>query len=80
MPQATSQTTSPTLQEDITRVEAFRDAFGYTFNNPNLLKEALTKSGSFPNYERLEFLGDSILGKKTHKSKEKQRQSERIVK
>jgi dsRNA-specific ribonuclease len=63
VPQVTSQATRPRLQ-DTTRVEAFREAFGYTFNNPNLLKEALTKSGSHPNYERLEFLGDSILGKK----------------
>ncbi len=27
--------------QDSTRVEAFREAFGYTFKDPNLLKEAL---------------------------------------
>lgn len=42
-------------------------AFGYTFKNPELLQEALTHS-SFANEhrvrsnERLEFLGDSVLG------------------
>ncbi|OGV52095.1 MAG: ribonuclease III [Legionellales bacterium RIFCSPHIGHO2_12_FULL_42_9] len=34
----------------------------YTFTNPNLLKQALTHcSAGSENYERLEFLGDSIL-------------------
>ncbi|UTC24490.1 ribonuclease III [Candidatus Comchoanobacter bicostacola] len=36
--------------------------FGYTFKNPKLLKLALThRSQSSQNYERLEFLGDSVL-------------------
>lgn len=35
---------------------------GYKFKNPSLLKQALTHSSfSSENYERLEFLGDSIL-------------------
>ncbi|GAB4317452.1 MAG: ribonuclease III [Candidatus Zixiibacteriota bacterium] len=45
-----------------------REIFGYRFNNPNLLTEALTHR-SYANthnsdltYERLEFLGDSVLG------------------
>lgn len=37
--------------------------FGYTFKNSNLLEQALThRSASKDHYERLEFLGDSILG------------------
>ncbi|MCL2633879.1 MAG: ribonuclease III [Oscillospiraceae bacterium] len=43
----------------------FEKKIGYTFKNKNLLKEALTHSSysvdSFC-YERLEFLGDSVLG------------------
>lgn len=36
---------------------------GYRFNNPNLLKTALThRSHGMDNYERLEFLGDALLG------------------
>ncbi len=36
---------------------------GYTFSQPELLKRALThRSYSTDHYERLEFLGDSILG------------------
>lgn len=40
---------------------------GYQFQNPTLLKNALTHSSfanehNIPSYERLEFLGDSILG------------------
>ncbi len=36
---------------------------GYTFNQPALLERALThRSYGSANYERLEFLGDSILG------------------
>ena len=35
----------------------------YTFRQPDLLERALThRSKSAANYERLEFLGDSILG------------------
>lgn len=44
---------------DIPAVEAI---LGYKFNNPALLKKALTfSSASTDNNERLEFLGDSIL-------------------
>jgi len=40
-----------------------RKQLGYEFSNPQLLKQALThKSFSSSNNERLEFLGDSILG------------------
>ncbi len=42
--------------------EAFSKRLGYTFANPALLAEALThRSFGTPNYERLEFLGDSVL-------------------
>lgn len=50
--------------------QEFQEKTGYTFNNPELLKIALThrsfaKSGDgdwLPSNERLEFLGDSVLG------------------
>ena len=36
---------------------------GYEFNNPQLLEQALRhKSAGQPNNERLEFLGDAVLG------------------
>ncbi len=44
------------------------EIFGYTFKNPNLLEEALShpslclKGNNVISYERLEFLGDSVLG------------------
>ena len=49
---------------------ALMDALGYTFQNPRLLENALThssfanerKAGAYKSNERLEFLGDSVLG------------------
>jgi ribonuclease-3 len=42
--------------------EALCGKIGYTFNRPELLRQALThRSHSLPHYERLEFLGDSVL-------------------
>jgi ribonuclease-3 len=43
------------------------DRLGYTFSDPSLLVEALTHTSfsaehSTPSYERLEFLGDAVLG------------------
>lgn len=47
------------MKDDINRLT--RD-LGYTFNNQELLVEALThRSASSPNNERLEFLGDGVL-------------------
>lgn len=50
-------------------VEELESKIGYTFKNRKLLKIALTHSsfanesgGKFVSYERLEFLGDSVLG------------------
>ena len=50
-------------------VEELESKIGYTFKNRKLLKIALTQSsfanesgGKFVSYERLEFLGDSVLG------------------
>ena len=46
---------------------ALEDRLGYTFSDPSLLVEALTH-GSYsdqtgaPSYQRLEFLGDAVLG------------------
>lgn len=40
----------------------FLQKLGYTFKQPDLLREALThRSLGFPNNERFEFLGDSVL-------------------
>ena len=43
---------------------ALTDKLGYSFDNPNLLKRALTHRSfdSKMSYERLEFLGDALLG------------------
>lgn len=44
-------------------VEKLEKAFDLRFSNPGLLEQALThRSRSHRNYERLEFLGDSVLG------------------
>jgi ribonuclease-3 len=43
--------------------EAFLEISGYFFKNPSLLRRALTHaSASTDNNERLEFLGDAVLG------------------
>ncbi len=43
-------------------MKELKEVNGYTFKNPKLLERALTHSSySKENYERLEFLGDSIL-------------------
>ncbi len=51
-------------------LDRLQKILGYRFANPALLKEALThrsyinlpEYGHLPSYERLEFLGDSVLG------------------
>jgi ribonuclease-3 len=44
-------------------VDSLRVKLGYTFTDPELLERALThKSRSKKNQERLEFLGDAVLG------------------
>jgi ribonuclease-3 len=51
---------------DYDRLEACQKALRYAFADPGLLEEALThsssKSAENPSNERLEFLGDAILG------------------
>ncbi len=43
--------------------ERLEAALGHTFSDRNLLVQALThRSGGADNYERLEFLGDAVLG------------------
>jgi ribonuclease-3 len=52
--------------EDVGRevkLAVFQDRLGYHFKNPEFLDKALTHSSkSVDNYERLEFLGDRVLG------------------
>lgn len=44
-------------------MKALSSRLGYTFNQPDLLRQALThRSHSAANNERLEFLGDGVLG------------------
>jgi ribonuclease-3 len=58
------------LKSDKAEIERLQDILGYRFNNPALLEEALTHRSllntpgneKLPSYERLEFLGDSVLG------------------
>lgn len=46
-----------------TDLSSFSDRLGYQFKNPALLEQALRhRSAGKPNNERLEFLGDAILG------------------
>ena len=52
---AVKNSPSPVFQTLLTRLE-------YQFSQPQLLRQALThRSYGTPNYERLEFLGDSVL-------------------
>ena len=48
------------------KIRAFQQRLGYEFSNPELLVRALThgsvSSPTRPNYQRLEFLGDRVLG------------------
>lgn len=54
-----SKRTKKLKKQDYT---VFFQKLGYTFKQPYLLQEALThRSLGFPNNERLEFLGDSVL-------------------
>lgn len=53
----------------VSNIQELADKLGYTFHNPALLQGALTHSsyanerkGTFKSNERLEFLGDSVLG------------------
>ncbi len=45
-------------------IEALQETLKYTFKSPDLLRMALThaSTGAKQNYERLEFLGDRVLG------------------
>lgn len=48
-------------------LDSFEKSLGYVFKNKLLLIEALTHASYFPNrltdcYQRLEFLGDAVLG------------------
>ena len=46
-----------------TSVEEIHEIIGYRFGSEELLDRALThRSAARPNNERLEFLGDSVLG------------------
>jgi len=58
---------------DVNKVNKFREKYGYGFKDPALLREALTHTSyaneyyqstgkHIPNNERLEFLGDTVMG------------------
>ncbi|MEQ8763755.1 MAG: ribonuclease III [Planctomycetota bacterium] len=53
-------------EADLERIRACQQAVGYTFHDRFLLEKALThssvKADERPSYERMEFLGDSVLG------------------
>jgi ribonuclease-3 len=55
------------MEEQPETLSSLEDRLGYTFSDPSLLVEALTHTSfsaehSAPSYERLEFLGDAVLG------------------
>ena len=58
------------LKTEKADLDRLQDILGYRFRNPGLLEEALTHRSllntpgyeKLPSYERLEFLGDSVLG------------------
>ncbi|MDD4977825.1 MAG: ribonuclease III [Gallionella sp.] len=51
------------MNTPVTSVEALHVQLGYRFKQPQLLQRALThRSYAADHYERLEFLGDSVLG------------------
>lgn len=58
--------TNPPSQEQLAYLRACERRIGYRFRDPTLLIEALTHSSTKtpenPSNERLEFLGDSVLG------------------
>jgi len=46
-------------------VKNIQELLGYTFKDPEILRQALTHPSYDPNnsFERLEFVGDAVLGK-----------------
>ena len=57
--------TLPTIDTRESSIKKLTDSLGLQFNDGTLLEEALTHrsvKGSGANYERLEFLGDAVLG------------------
>src|SRR6266540_6026787 len=53
-------------EADLVRIRGCEEEIGYRFRDPSLLLQALThssiKTADNPSNERLEFLGDSVLG------------------
>jgi ribonuclease III len=69
MPATTLEIAQPNVPRRTERVDALQRALNLRFNQPELLREALTHRSylneidqAWPSNERLEFLGDSILG------------------
>ena len=55
------------MGDELETLASLEDRLGYSFSDPSLLIEALTHTSysaehSSPSYERLEFLGDAVLG------------------
>jgi ribonuclease-3 len=68
-PDVPSPATSRRSLKDQERVDALQHDLGITYENPTLLREALTHRSylneinqAWPSNERLEFLGDAVLG------------------
>jgi ribonuclease-3 len=55
------------MADELETLASLEDRLGYTFSDPSLMVEALTHTSftaehASPSYERLEFLGDAVLG------------------
>ncbi|MFT5304429.1 MAG: ribonuclease-3 [Mariniblastus sp.] len=66
MPEKYSDLSSPLSEEELEAIAICESHLGYSFNNKRYLFEAITHASvantRLKSYERLEFLGDSILG------------------
>ncbi|KAG0323246.1 Endoribonuclease Dicer, partial [Dissophora globulifera] len=52
---------SDVVLRDLGTFQAIEQLLGYVFKDKRLLEESLTYSSTLPNYERLEYLGDTVV-------------------